>query len=120
MPLPSRDSLTLALLQPLSDFLPLFGQIDQNFLGTTRVVVLAGTTLAVTAVREHIPGAALVVQLYLQNLPQLLTQLRQFHRCYHFYPAFQIAFHAVGGADVIFFLTAVAEVINPAVLQEPA
>ena len=74
----------------------------------------------VFAVRRHHPAAPHILQLYIQNLPQLLALLGYFDGHHHFDAAFQVAGHQIGGANEKLFFAAVAEIINPRMFQKPA
>jgi len=96
---------------------PKTGLFHQELLRT--LVCAVDASLYVGAVWLHIPRTALIVELDLQDRTQFFLQFRGFDWRQNLYPAFEIASHEIGRADEIFFLAAILEVIDPAVLEEP-
>src|SRR6266576_2348313 len=73
------------------------------------------------AVASHLIGIHGIGQVRFENIvADPAHQLRLRHGYDHFDTAIQIARHQVSAADVHFLLTAVAEIVDPAVLQKPA
>ncbi|SLH41093.1 Uncharacterised protein [Mycobacteroides abscessus subsp. abscessus] len=71
-----------------------------------------------TAVGLEHPAAGGGGQRRVEDLAELLAQLRVLHLCHHLDPAVQIAVHHVGAADPVLVLR--LEVHDPRVLEEPA
>jgi len=76
--------------------------------------------LRVRAVARHLPGVALVGEVQVEDLAQLLLQARVLDRRQHLDAALEVALHAVRRADVVLGRAGVAEVVDARVLQKPA
>lgn len=60
--------LGLRFLSRCASFCRRSGQFDQNLLRTTRIIVFTGHPLHIAPIGLHIPGAAPVIQLHIENL----------------------------------------------------
>src|SRR5580704_4787659 len=94
------------------------GEIYHRLLACRRCV--GDGALDVGAIRLHFPLASIRPQLDVEHRAQFLAQLRILDRRDDLDPAFQIALHAIGGTDEIFFSAAVAEVVDAPVFEESA
>ena len=77
-------------------------------------------TLPVTAVRLHLPGAAAVGGVEIEDCPEFPGQSGRFHRAENLHPRLQVPLHGVGRGDEVFFVAAVAEVVDARMLQKAA
>src|SRR5262245_11549961 len=113
---PSREAARPPLAPPAGLLLALLREIDQDELAAASSV--AGHD--VRPVGLHRPGAVCRRQLRINGLRELLLQGRILDRHDHLDTALEVALHAVGRSDEPLILAAVAEVIDPPVLEEAA
>src|SRR5262249_7687602 len=59
-------------------------------------------------------------ELRIEDLAELLPEAELLHRRHHLHPALQVSLHAIRRADEPLLLAAVPEVVDAAVLKEPA
>src|SRR5690349_12500100 len=98
--------------------LALLGELDQCLLTALGGVVLR--PLHVRTVGLHLPRVMVRRELRLEHFAQLQAERRILDRHHHLDPALEIPLHAVGRADEVLLVAAVPEVVDAAVLQEPA
>src|SRR2546422_716564 len=74
----------------------------------------------ITAVGLHFPPSIAGTQVRVEYAAQLLAKLHVLNRHQDFDATLQVTFHTVGGADEIFLLPSIVEVVDASVLQEAA
>src|SRR5689334_12866610 len=115
--LAARGRLDLAAAQPRGFLEPALGALDRLLLA---VLGAHPGALDVAAVGLHVPRAALVAELGVEDVAQLGLQPRVLDRHQDLDPLLEVALHRVGRADVVLGAAAVVEVVDPLVLEEPA
>src|SRR5215510_13797420 len=109
--------LDLAAAQPGGFLEPALGALDRLLLA---VLGAHAAALDVAAVRLHVPGAALVGELGVEDVAQLGPKPAVLDRDQDLDALLDVALHRVGRADVVLGPAAVVEVVDPLVLEEPA
>src|SRR5262249_20724451 len=112
----AREAPGTAPSPPAGLLLAPLGRVDEHLLAA--LPALARYAPDVRTVGLHLPGAVPGRELRIEHRAQLLPEQRVFDGRHHLDATLEVALHAVGGADQVFLLAAVAEVVDTAVLQE--
>ena len=92
--------------------------VEHRLLGSA--IALVHFSMDIGAVGVHQPRVAVRRQLQFEHRAQRLARRGTLYRRDHLHAPLQVPLHAVGGANEILFVAAVAEVVDARVLQEPA
>jgi hypothetical protein len=81
---------------------------------------VVGMALDIRPIALHLPDISGVAQLQVEQFPEQDSVLRGCDGGADLNPALQVAFHEIGGTDVIFLVTVVSEIKNTGVFEKSA